>query len=446
MGRRKKGSRRAARGLAPLRHRSFRLLVAGQLASNIGDAFYAVALPWYVLAQHGGALLLGTVLFAYGVPRTAALVVGGRISDKWRPWTVMMASDALRAIAVTVLAVAAGTGHPRALVLVPIAFVLGVGEGVFLPASESIVPSLLPDDDLQAGNSLAEGGMEFAALVGPVIGGAVVAVLGPTPAFAVDAASFVISAMTLARMLVVRRHAPVPGSTPADDAGQTAKAPVPVTTAPADSGAPAPTVRGLLRSEEVLRIFLLVNIAANLGIGGLDEVALPSLAHGPLHASARGFGVLIAALGAGALVGALAAGQVGRARRPAIVGSAAFLAAAICAAAVPYLGGIVGAIAALGAFGALNGFGNVVMLTVFQRWAPPELLGRLTGLVLLAAFGTFPISAALGALLVHDFGPAPFFPLSSGFIVLVFAFALSRRSWRDFGAVHPAVPADLTVS
>jgi hypothetical protein len=48
----------SARGLTPLRDRGFRLLIAGQLASNIGDAFYAVALPWYVLATHGGALQL----------------------------------------------------------------------------------------------------------------------------------------------------------------------------------------------------------------------------------------------------------------------------------------------------------------------------------------------------------------------------------------------------
>jgi hypothetical protein len=56
-----------------------------------------VALPWYVLANHGGPLLLGTVLAAYGIPRTALLAVGGHASDRWRPWTVMMSSDVVRA-------------------------------------------------------------------------------------------------------------------------------------------------------------------------------------------------------------------------------------------------------------------------------------------------------------------------------------------------------------
>jgi MFS family permease len=82
----------APRGLAPLRHRSFRRLAAGQFASNVGDACYAVALPWYVLAEHGGALLLGTVLVAYGVPRTVLLAARGHASDRWRPWTVTMST------------------------------------------------------------------------------------------------------------------------------------------------------------------------------------------------------------------------------------------------------------------------------------------------------------------------------------------------------------------
>ena len=87
----------APRALAPLRQGGFRLLTIGQVTSNVGDACYAVALPWYVLAAHGGVLLLGTVLAGYGVPRTALIAVGGWASDRWRPQTVMMATDVVRA-------------------------------------------------------------------------------------------------------------------------------------------------------------------------------------------------------------------------------------------------------------------------------------------------------------------------------------------------------------
>ena len=185
------------RALAPLRHGSFRLLVSGQLTSNLGDAFYAVALPWYVLSAHGGPLLLGSVLAAYGISRTLLLAVGGQASDRLRPWTVMMGADAVRAVAVGALAVAAFTGPPNAYILVPISVVIGAGEGLFLPGSYAIVPSLLPDAELEAGNAMTTGGTQLATLIGPGIGGAVVALAGATPAFAIDAASFAISTLTL---------------------------------------------------------------------------------------------------------------------------------------------------------------------------------------------------------------------------------------------------------
>jgi len=178
---------------------------------------------------------------------------------------------------------------------------------------------------------------------------------------------------------------------------------------------------------------LLVTVAANLGSGGVDGIAIPSLAHGPLHASAAGYGALIAAFAAGALLGTVAAGQARRARRPAIVGSAAFLVEALFLAVVPYLGGVVLVGTALAVTGVMSGFGNVVMITVFQRWAPPDLLGRLTGLLLLASFGVFPVSVALGAVVVHDLGPAPFFPIAAAALAAAILLGLSQRSWRQLG-------------
>ena len=293
----------APRALAPLRQRGFRLLTIGQVTSNVGDACYAVALPWYVLAAHGGVLLLGTVLAAYGVPRTALIAVGGYASDRWRPQTVMMATDAVRALALAALAVTAATGPARAVVLVPIAVVIGAGEGLFLPGSFSIIPSLLSGDDLQAGNALASSGTQLATLAGPAVGGALVILAGPALAFGLDALSFVVSAVTLARLRGLRRRR---------RAGRP-QTPRVLLNRPRDLRR---RCSGCFARERALQIILLVNVAANLGLGGESEVALPALAHGPLHAGASGYGALLAAFGGGALLGTIAAGQLGRLRRP----------------------------------------------------------------------------------------------------------------------------------
>jgi predicted MFS family arabinose efflux permease len=423
----------APRALAPLRQRGFRLLTIGQVTSNVGDACYAVALPWYVLAAHGGVLLLGTVLAAYGVPRTALIAVGGYASDRWRPQTVMMATDVVRALALAALAVTAALGPARAVILVPIAVVIGAGEGLFLPGSFSIIPSLLSGDDLQAGNALASSGTQLATLAGPAIGGALVIISGPSLAFGLDALSFVVSALTLARLRGVR---------PSSAAARAAAA---ETAASAETDAePAPTLRAMLRSERVLQIIVLVNVASNLCMGGMSEVALPALAHGPLHAGASGYGAMLAAFGGGALLGTIAAGQLGRLRRPVVVGSLAFLAEAACIAVVPYLGVTFAVAAALAGLGVLNGFGNVLTITAFQRWAPPSALGRLAGLLTLTSFGMFPISVALGALVVRHWGPAPFFPIAAATLAVAILAGLSQRAWRDFGASKPSKPEPAT--
>ncbi len=443
------------RGLAPLRHRAFRLLAGGQLASNVGDAFYAVALPWYVLADHGGPILLGAVLASYGVPRTALVAVGGHASDRWRPWTVMMVADTVRALAVGALAVLAVLGPASAALLVPVAAVLGAGEGLFLPASFAIVPSLVPDEDLQAGNALTSGGTQFATLVGPAVGGAVVAVVEPACAFGVDGFTFFISALTLFGVRASKRR-PLRGTwreedlvvdaatgsdgvldvvTDAAPGYATAAAPRPSPATHADTSA---SLWGLVRSERVLQVIFAVTIAANLGSGGMGEVALPSLARGPFHVGATGYGALIAAFGGGALVGTLLAAQARRARHPALLASLAFLVEAVFMALVPYLGGALPAGAALAGLGVLNGLGNVVAITAFQRWAPRALLGRLMGFIMLGSFGIFPVSVLLGGVVVRSLGAAAFFPLSASILAVAVLGGLTQSSWRHFGEADAA--------
>jgi predicted MFS family arabinose efflux permease len=427
---------RLPRAAAPLRHRGFRLLVAGQVTSNVGDACYAVALPWFVLAGHGGTVLLGTVLAAYGIPRTVLILAGGWASDRFRPHTVMLACDAVRVLAAAALAVMAAAGPPRAELLIPVAVVLGAGEGMFLPASFSVIPSLLPDEDLQAGNAVASGGTQLATLVGPAAGGLLVALGSPAAAFGLDAASFAVSAATLLALRLAQASSrPAVPAAPGVTAGR----------GQAADGS-ATSLRTLLRTQQVLYVLIGVNIAANLGSAGLDGVALPELAHGPLHSSAQGYGAILAGFAAGALLGTLAAGQARSPRRPVITGSLAFLVEAAAIAVTPFLGSVAWVIAAQAVFGTCNGFGNTYTVTAFQRWAPRDSLGRLNGLLLLTSFGLAPVSVLLAAWSGRAFGPAAFFLFAAVTIAAAIVGGLSQRSWRDFGAAPGTPPAAAAVA
>ena len=190
----------------PLGVRSFRLLAGGQFTSTIGDYCYAVALPWLVLSSHGGAILLGTVLACYGVPRTVLIPVGGVLADKVGPRTVMLAADAMRCVLVAALAVLAARHTVSLAALGPLAAFIGAGEGLFIPASFAIMPSLLDGERLTAGNAISTAAVQAGSLLGPALGGALVAATrASTWAFGIDAASFAVSALTLA--LIPRKPA-----------------------------------------------------------------------------------------------------------------------------------------------------------------------------------------------------------------------------------------------
>ena len=423
-------------GSGPLAVRSFRLLCGGQFASTIGDYCYAVALPWLVLSAHGGAILLGTVLACYGVPRTVLIPVGGVLADKAGPRTLMLAADTARCVLVAGLAVLAARQVVSLAALGPIAALIGAGEGLFIPASFAIMPSLLDEERLATGNALSTAAVQAGSLLGPVLGGGLVAGTSEsTAAFAVDAASFGVSALTL--LLIPRR--PASGSVTAVAAEAEAEASG--TTEPDGTGG---GVLALLRRSRELQVILVVVVAANLASGGMSDVALPALAHASYGAA--GYGALLTCFAVGGIAGTLAAARTGHLRAPAKFASAVFLIEAAAIALVPFLGGEAGAAVMLGMVGACNGLGNVTMLTVVQKRVSPGLLGRVMGTLMLCSFGTFPLSVAVSGVLVRHLGPAPFFPVAGALVGVAILGGLTQREFRAFGARDEVVPEAANVA
>lgn len=403
----------------PLGVPAFRLLTAGQFASNIGNYCYAVALPWFVLSGHGSTILLGILLACYGIPGVALIPVGGILADKIGQRTTMLAADLSRCASVAVFAVLAAHHVVSIAALGPLAALIGAGEGMFVPASFSIMPVLLEKDKLLAGNAFYNVGQQTGSLIGPAIGGVLVAAAGPVPALAVDAASFGISALTLA---VMRSHGGVPGEAAGSGAAGSE----------AGAGEPAGSVLAFLRSVPSMQVLLLIVIVSNLTSGGLSEVALPSLAHE--RWAADGYGALLTVLACGAIAGNLAAARAGRARRPMIVSTCAFVVMAVAMAAVPFVGGLPGAAGALLAMGLCQSFGNTLMMPPVQTVMPRPMLGRLMGVMMLCSSGTFPLSVAVTGVLVRHIGPAAFFPIAGAFFGVVMVFAMTQRGFREFGA------------
>jgi MFS family permease len=437
--------RRPAAG-SPLADRNFRLLTAGQATSTIGDFCYVVALPWFVLSSHGGTVLLGTVLACYGVPRTALIPLGGVLADRIGPRRLMLGADVARCLLAVALTVLAARHLATLAWLAPVAALLGAGEGLFMPASFAIMPTLLPAGSLQAGNAINSAAVQVGTVLGPALGGTLVATSGPVPAFAIDAASFAVSAGALWLM----RPPPAVAAAPAEAtaaaeaalAGQAAAAPAAAVAPGAAAGEEAarPSVWRLLLRSVFFRRVLLISVLANLTFAGTFEVALPALAHE--HYGAGGFGTLMACLGVGAVAGTLVAARRLTSARPMVVASASFIAAGVFVALMPFLGGLPGAAIAALLFGAGIGFGDIIVITLIQQWSPAAMLGRVMSLLMLASLGIFPVSVAISGLLVRALGPVPFFPAAGATLILGLIIALASSEVRNFRPVTaPPEPA-----
>ncbi len=412
---------------APLRVRNFGLLFGGQMFSTIGDMFYAVALPWLMLSSGRTPQELGIVLAAYGVPRVATILLGGLLSDRLRPRRVMLLSDLMRALLLSVLVGLTASGQTAVLPLAAVSAPLGAFTGLFLPAYYSILPEVLSEEELPAGNALNSSAFQLAVLLGSALAGVVVSRLQPVAALSVDAVTFVISALTLFAMrgLPGRR-----GAQALEKKGELTRAGAPETGVASRFEASI-SIWQLVRQWRLLHVGLVVMVSINLTIGALFEIALPTLARGPWHAGATGFGLLLAAFSLGALAGGLVGGVAGRMRRRGLIMLSTILALALFYPLVPFVGGLPGAMLVLALAGSANGLLNVLFFTVTQQLTPPRLLGRVMSVLMLANVSVYPLSVALGGLLITHFGTTVLFLATGALMALASLFGWLQPEMRQ---------------
>jgi len=180
-------------------HGPFRPLFWGQALSVVGDRITPVAIAFAVLGL-GSASDLGLVLAAGGIPFALFALAGGVWADRVGRRRVMIASDVVRALSQSVTAALLLTGSAEVWMLAVLAFVYGTAAAVFMPALMGLIPQTVSAAHLQEANGLLALTRSIASVAGPALAGVLVVSAGSGEAIAVDAATFVVSAVCLARM------------------------------------------------------------------------------------------------------------------------------------------------------------------------------------------------------------------------------------------------------
>ncbi|WP_051945662.1 MFS transporter [Streptacidiphilus rugosus] len=357
----------AARGsladTTPLReHPHYRRLLFGQSVSSIGQQMTALAVSVQVYALTHSAFATGLIGLCSLVPLVVFGLYGGAMADRMDRRTLGLLGAGGAAVLSAVLAAQALMGLQAVGLLYVVVALQAVCFALNAPARSSMIPRLVPSEQLPAANALNSVGMTLASTVGPMLGGLFIGLWGFQAAYLFDAVAFGASLYAMWRL---------PSMRPERSA----------------SGHRASVLDGLrfLRDRPNLRMTFLADIAAM--VFGLPRALFPVLAATLYGGGAGTVGLLTAAPAVGALAGALFSGWVGRVHRQGLATSLAVAAWGLAITGFGLAHQLWLGLLLLAAAGAADTVSMIFRNTMMQAAAPDDMRGRLQGVFIVVVAG-----------------------------------------------------------
>ena len=390
--------------LGALSERNFRLLFSSATISGVGDGISLVALAFAVLEVSNSAVALGVVIAARQVANAAITLAAGVWADRVRRDVLLIGAAVVQGAAQTGTGLLVIRGTSSVAVLVALAATYGLAEGFVLPASTGLIPATISKARLQQANALLGLSQNGTRILGPAVGGALVALGSPGAALLVDAGTFFVAAGLLLRLALPERDEVVEAK---------------------------PFFHDLREGWAFFRrqTWLWTTIVF-FGIGNFAAASYWVL--GPVIAKhelggAPAWAAVTTANSVGALVGGLVALRI-RPRKPL---------AASCMSAwlylLPALGfGLGLPLPALVTFSAFAGAGIAVHLalwfTVFQQNVPPEAMSRVSSYDAFGSFVLNPLGAAVAGPIAAAIGPHHTLLVAAAFIAVTEAIVYAQPS------------------
>lgn len=369
--------------LGALEERNFRLLWLGQTGSTIGDGLTFVAIAFAVLGISGSATDIGIVFAAFMLPNVVFLLAGGVWADRLPRNLVMLASDAVRAVVQTGLAVLLFSGTAEVWHIAVAAALHGTASAFFVPASTGLMPQVASPVRLQQANALMAISRSGAFIVGPALSGLLVAAGGPGLVFAIDAVTYVLSIATLALLRIERSAAPAERASFVSELADGWKE---------------------VRSRTWLLASLLTFAVSNVALGAFMILG-PVIVDRELGGAAE-WGLILTTGSVGALVGGTIALRW-KPNRPLVVGFLVMLVAATrTLALMPPLPVLLIALTAMATLVAIT-ISNTLWETVLQQRIPQASLSRVSSYDWMVSLVFQPLAFVLVGPLAATIGEVP---------------------------------------
>jgi len=391
-------------------------LCAGQGLSNVGSAITGFALPLLALSLTGSSLGLGVVSAAYWLPLPVLGPLAGALVDRWDRKRSMIGCDVLRMALLASVPVLGATGLLTFWWLCGVAFGASVLTNLFNAAQLSVLPRLVPPERLAGANAQFQAAITLGTVAGPLLAGALVVVLPLSSMLAIDAASFAISALSLASIGVSFRLAgPATGRGLAVEAAQGLR---------------------YVMGHPVLRLISLMMAINNFFcLTVFAQIVL--YAGGTLGYSRQGIGLLLAAGGVGVVVSTSLAGRL-RARFPfatVMLGALVAWGAAIILLALAPRGWL--AVPIWAAVAGAPILFNSCTAYLRQRLVPEGMLGRANAIAAVLALSPAAVGVLAGGAVIARTGMPRLVFGVIGVVVILCAAVFSRTRLGTVSPDHP---------
>ena len=265
-----------------LHHRNFRLFWGGQLVSLIGTWMQSVGQGWLMHRLTDSAWMLGVLGFAQFLPVTALSLSAGVVVDRVDKRRLVLVTQMLALVQAAALATLVASGVVKPWLVLSLALVFGAITAFDLPARQAFLVEMVGKEDLPNAIALNSAAFNAARVVGPAVAGVLVASLGETWCFALNAVSYLFVIATLLRMDLPPRVRPAGG-----DAATTL----------------GEGIRYARGTPAILNLLLLLGVTCGLGFQYM--ILLPVYADRILAAGPKGYGMMVAAFGLGSLMSAV---------------------------------------------------------------------------------------------------------------------------------------------
>lgn len=397
---------------AVLQNKSFALLWSGQSISFFGLAIYNTCLPFLVFHTGGGAIELGLANSFFIIPQIIFLLISGVYVDRWPKQKVLIICDVIRGVAVLGISILLLMDTLILIHIYVLTALMGLLSTFYRPAVRGFIPLIIKKEQLLSANSLRSISQELSGMIGPVVGGMLVASIGLYIAYSINTLTFLLSALLVSFISLK-------STTKINEVKE-----------PSSFWNDFKDGWNAIRERAWLGASILIASLSNIGIASFDVIVLPVFAN-EAYSGVKTYGWFIASLAVGALLCATIIGRLERLSHRGILYYTFMGLSGICVLLLslkPFLFLTLLLLAIIGF--SLTAF-IIIWESAVQELVDENLLGRVTSFQMFGGLALLPIGYAIFGYLIENIGYIYSMSLAGISIIIVSLLGLTNKKIRQ---------------